>query len=276
MTTPLYTADAFTRVPFTGNPAALCILEEEPGTSWMQRVAGEMRLSETAFVYPIEEDGADHRLRWFTPEREVDLCGHATLVAAHVLFEEGEASPHEGVTFQTNSGPLACSKDEDGRISMVFPSHPPYESSKDQERLKEALGVPVQWSGENGLDRFVVLETEADVRAVEPDFEALRDLGGRGVIVTAPAADESSVDFVTRFFAPSVGIPEDPVTGSAHCALGPYWSNRLDKDTVTGRQVSQRGGTVFTTVRDDGVEIAGHAVTVVRGEFTQDAVPPQD
>lgn len=276
MPVPLYTVDAFTKLPFNGNPAAVCLLDEEPGAAWMQHLAGEMNLSETAFLWDHEEGSPHRNLRWFTPQREVDLCGHATLASAHVLYERGHEGASTQLTFHTNSGPLTCQKDKDGRIRMGSPSHPPYAYEGTTERINQALGTPPEWVGENGLDLFIVLETEEHVRTLDPDMNALAQLGGRGIIVTAKTPDGTDMDFVSRFFAPSLGVPEDPVTGSAHCALGPYWANRLDKDTVTGRQVSKRGGTLQTTITDSGVEIAGHAVTVLEGTLTQDAAPPQD
>lgn len=269
MPVPLYQVDAFTRVPFTGNPAAVCLLDEEPSDSWMQRVADEMNLSETAFVWPEDEDLG---LRWFTPVQEVDLCGHATLASAHVLFETDEGDPEDGVTFHTNSGPLECSR-EDGWIRMAFPSHPPYALEEGVSEIAEALGVKPEWVGENGLDRFVVLEDETAVRALDPHLGRVAQLGGRGVIVTAGTGDDSGHDFVSRFFAPAYGVDEDPVTGSAHCALGPYWANKLDRDTVTGRQVSERGGSVRVTVTEEGVDLDGHAVTIFQGELAEAAEP---
>lgn len=265
MPVPLYTVDAFTRIPFTGNPAAVCLAEEEPKERWMQDVAAEMNLSETAFCYPKEDDA--YGLRWFTPTQEVDLCGHATLATAHVLFETDRADREEGVSFRTASGGLACQGGEDDRIEMDFPSHPPYALEGQVGRFTEALGVEPVWIGENGLDRFVRLEDEKQVRSLEPDLDAIAELGGRGVIVTAPSDDGSAVDFVSRFFAPAYGVDEDPVTGSAHCALAPYWANQLDEEAVVGRQVSDRGGTVHCTLTDQGVQLAGHAVTVAEGEL---------
>lgn len=270
MPAPLYQVDAFTRIPFTGNPAAVCPLEEEPGARWMQDLAAEMNLSETAFLWP---DGDAWGLRWFTPTTEVDLCGHATLAAAHVLFETGEADPDQGVAFRTASGELTCSR-ADAWIRMDFPSHPPYARADDgRASVQDALGIEPTWLGENGLDLFVLLEDEKAVRSLEPDLDAVAQLGGRGVIVTARADDASDVDFVSRFFAPAYGVPEDPVTGSAHTALGPYWANELDAETVVGRQVSERGGTVRCTVTGDGVRLEGQAITVFAATIEDAALP---
>lgn len=275
MPVPLFTVDAFTRLPYTGNPAAVCLLEEEPSEAWMLNLAAEMNLSETAFTWP-KEDTQARRLRWFTPEREVDLCGHATLATAHVLFDAADVDADDELVFHTNGGALTCRREEEGRISMDFPSHPPYAREDDaQPRLEEALGTETEWVGENGLDLFVVLDDEKRVRALEPDTSATGSLGGRGVIVTAESSDDSKVDFVSRFFAPAYGVPEDPVTGSAHCALGPYWANRLDQATVVGRQVSDRGGTVHVEVTDEGVRLEGHTVTIFEAELT-DAAGPGD
>ncbi|PSG98377.1 hypothetical protein BRD56_00105 [Thermoplasmatales archaeon SW_10_69_26] len=269
MTVPIVQVDAFANLPFTGNPAAVTLLEEEPSASWMQRLAAEMNLSETAFLWP-EDEG--YGLRWFTPETEVDLCGHATLAAAHVLFESGRVDEEETITFATDSGPVECEQDEPW-IRMAFPSHPPYSREEDAGRVAQALDQKPTWVGENRLDRFAVLDEETAVRQLEVDLDAVRQLGGRGLIVTAPADDESEVDFVSRFFAPSAGVDEDPVTGSAHCALGPYWANRLDQSEVVGRQVSKRGGMVRVRVTDEGVDLEGQAVTVFDAELREIAEP---
>lgn len=273
MSVPLYTVDAFTRLPFTGNPAAVCLLDDQPPESWMGDLAAEMNLSETAFAWPDEAIDADRRLRWFTPTSEVDLCGHATLATAHVLFERGDVDEEAGVVFDTNGGQLSCRR-EDGWIRMAFPAHPPEQRPGAAKRVAEALGVEPAWVGETGLDLFVLLEDERTVRAVEPDLDAVEALDGRGVIVTAGSEDGSHVDFVSRFFAPAAGVPEDPVTGSAHCALGPYWADELGEDTVVGRQVSTRGGTVRVSVEADGVELSGHARTVLEASLADAATPP--
>jgi PhzF family phenazine biosynthesis protein len=269
MTVPIVQVDAFANLPFTGNPAAVTLLEEEPSASWMQRLAAEMNLSETAFLWP-EDEG--YGLRWFTPETEVDLCGHATLAAAHVLFETERPDPEEPVTFDTKGGQLTCEHEEPW-IRMRFPAHPPEASDDDREAIAQALDAKPTWTGANELDRFAVLDDETAVRQLEPNLETVAGLDARGLIVTAPADDGSDVDFVSRFFAPAAGVDEDPVTGSAHCALGPYWADEFGEDEVVGRQVSRRGGLVRVTVEDGEVELAGQAVTVFEGELTDDAAP---
>lgn len=270
MSVPILQVDAFANLAFTGNPAAVCLLEEEPSASWMQRVAGEMNLSETAFLWP---EGDGYALRWFTPTTEVELCGHATLASAHALYERERVGEDETVTFDTKGGELACERDEEGWITMSFPAHPPSEGAKDADLIAEALGVDPAWVGDSDLDRFAVLDDERTVRELEPDLDRVAQLGGRGLIVTAASEDESAVDFVSRFFAPSAGVDEDPVTGSAHCVLGPYWADRLGEDEVVGRQVSARGGTVRVSVGEDQVDLSGQAVTVFEGELAGSAEP---
>jgi PhzF family phenazine biosynthesis protein len=272
MAPDLVTVDAFTQLPFTGNPAAVCLPGEPVPGSWMQRVAAEANLSETAFVWPAEGE-ADRRLRWFTPEQEVDLCGHATLAAAHVLFERGVADPDEGVVFATNADELACRR-EAGQVRMRFPREAPTEQPGLAGPVEAAVGVEPSWVGASERDAVAVLDEETAVRALSPDLDAVADLDGRGLIATARSDDDSHVDFVSRFFAPAAGVPEDPVTGSAHCALGPYWADELGEDELVGRQVSARGGTVRVEVVGDEVELAGHAVTVVEGELGDAAAPP--
>lgn len=226
----------------------------------MRAVAAEMRHSETAFVH-----GAGRRsLRWFTPEVEVDLCGHATLATAHVLYSLGESGRLE---FSTRSGVLATEQTADGFIAMDFPADPPAETDPPRD-LAPALGVTPVWVGRGRFDVFVEVESAAVIRELAPDLDRLARIDTRGVIVTAAAdGGENAADFVSRFFAPRVGIPEDPVTGSAHCALSPYWTARLGRDTLTGEQLSARGGTVRTTLRGDRVEVAGRAVTIWSGEL---------
>lgn len=253
--------DAFTDRAFTGNPAAVCILPEPPAEWWMQDVAREMNLSETAFLI-AHEDGYD--LRWFTPGTEVELCGHATLASAHVLWEEGHLAPDETARFHTRSGLLTCTR-ADGWIEMDFPASPPAACDA-PENLTAALGVEPVWTGRSRFDLMAVLPDEKQVRTLTPDLTALRQVDARGVIVTAEATG-SSYDFVSRFFAPGVGVDEDPVTGSAHCALAPYWSDRLGRDALVGYQVSPRGGRVRTRLAGDRVMLGGQAVTVLRGEL---------
>ena len=253
--------DAFTNRPFTGNPAAVAILSDLPADSWLQDVAREMNLSETAFLLP-HEDGYD--LRWFTPVAEVDLCGHATLASAHVLWEEGLLPSNHVARFHTRSG-LLTARHSDGWIEMDFPARParPCEAS---ENLVEALGIVPQWVGSSDTDLLVLLETEKQVRSLMPDIGLLRRVDVRGVIVTAEAVSEGS-DFVSRFFAPRVGVDEDPVTGSAHCTLAPFWQERLGRSELMGYQVSARGGKVRTRVEGDRVKLTGQAVTVLRAEL---------
>ncbi len=256
---PFTQVDAFTRRPFFGNPAAICLLREPRDEVWMQRVAGEMNLAETAFLL-ARRDGFD--LRWFTPTVEVDLCGHATLASAHVLWEEGHADT-DTLRFHTRSGPLAASRG-DGLIWLDFPRTSP-EPAQPPGDLSEALGAMPRWVGRSRFDWLVELESEEVVRALVPDLARLARLGSRGVIVTARSAGGEQ-DFVSRFFAPGAGVPEDPVTGSAHCALAPFWAERLGRSELVGYQASARGGTVRTRLQGDRVLLGGTAVTVMRGE----------
>ncbi len=253
--------DAFTDRPFSGNPAAVCILDGMVEEWWMQDVAREMNLSETAFLLP-HEDGFD--LRWFTPATEVELCGHATLASAHVLWEEGHLASDEEARFHTRSGPLRARRVEDW-IELDFPAEPAEEAAA-PSRLAAALGVEPRWVGRNRFDLLVELGEEKEVRTLKPDLSLLREIPARGVIVTSPAVSER-FDFVSRFFGPRVGVDEDPVTGSAHCALAPFWSVRLGRNELVGYQVSSRGGVVRTRWEGDRVALGGQAVTVLRGEL---------
>lgn len=253
--------DAFTERPFSGNPAAVCVLPAEREASWMQHVAREMNLAETAFLVR-RRDGFD--LRWFTPMTEVDLCGHATLASAHVLWEEGHLDPASTATFHTRSGILTATRRDD-LIWLDFPATPDRPDAG-TAALARCLGVGIRYLGRTIFDYLVELESAAEVRSVTPDMGALAKLTVRGVIVTA-RSDDSSHDFLSRYFAPGVGIPEDPVTGSAHCGLGPFWASRLGKSELVGYQASARGGTVRVRVDGDRVHLGGHAVTVLRGEL---------
>jgi PhzF family phenazine biosynthesis protein len=253
--------DAFTDRPFAGNPAAVCLLDRPREDRWMQDVAGEMNLSETAF--PLRE-GDGFRLRWFTPVVEVDLCGHATLATSHVLWEEGILEPDETARYQTKSGLLRASRRGDW-IELDFPSACP-EPADPPPRLLEALGVTAVRTGRIGSEYLVEVESEAVVREASPDFQLLRKSGAWGVILTSGSASPE-FDFVSRFFAPGAGIDEDPVTGAAHCALGPYWKGQLGKDAFMAYQASARGGVVRVTVSGDRVKLQGQAVTVLRGEL---------
>lgn len=254
--------DAFTDRPFTGNPAAVAILDDIPTDSWMQDVAREMNLSETAFLLP-HDDGFD--LRWFTPASEVDLCGHATLASAHVLWERRHLPDDTTARFHTRSGLLTAQRGEDGWITLDFPVRPA-EACEPPEHLAEALGVTPEWVGRSRDDLLVVVDGEKQVRSLRPDLSLLRRVEVRGVIVTSPAISAGS-DYVSRFFAPRVGVDEDPVTGSAHCTLAPYWEERLGRTDLVGYQVSSRGGKVRTRVRGDRVLLGGQAVTVLQAEL---------
>jgi PhzF family phenazine biosynthesis protein len=261
--------DAFTDRPFAGNPAGVCLIEEPAEPAWMQRVAAEMKHSETAFPRPIDGPDADFELRWFTPSVEVALCGHATLGAAHALYEIGAVPADRPIRFQTlHSGVLTVRRDERGWIEMDFPADPA-DSTAVPEGLADIIGAPVRWTGVNRQqDLIVELADEQTVRTLDADLEALGRMGGRGVIVTAAADPGERHDFVSRFFGAAVGVGEDPVTGSAHCALGPYWARRLGRDSLVGYQASSRGGYVHTTVRGDRVVLAGPAITVLDGSLS--------
>ncbi len=266
---PIRIVDAFASGPFSGNPAAVCRLREPASEDWMQAVASEMNLAETAFLHP-EADG--YRLRWFTPAAEVDLCGHATLASAHILWEEGHLAPDAVARFQTLSGVLMARRDGDW-IELDFPAEPPDEIEPPAP-LRDGLHGAGTWFGKNRMDYFVLVPSEEVLRGLEPDMQALRSLGLRGVIVTAEdESEDGRYDFVSRFFAPAFGVPEDPVTGSAHCALAPFWRDRLGRDAMTGFQASKRGGVVGVEMRGDRVALRGQAVTVLRGELLPEDVP---
>ena len=264
------TVDAFAERPFEGNPAAVCVLDAPAPDDWMQALAVEMNLSETAFVVP-EADGT-YTLRWFTPAHEEDLCGHATLATAHVLYETGRLGADDEARFDTRSGRLAVRAEPDGIYMMDFPATTP-ESCPLPDGFADAFGTEPVWFGRTRFDLFAVLHTEADVCALDPDPGAVARLGARGVILTAQADADSPYDVVSRFFAPGVGVPEDPVTGSAHCAIGPYWADRLGVGTVACFQASARGGHVGVRIQGDRVELAGRAVTVYTAELADAARP---
>ncbi len=256
--------DAFTNRPFTGNPAAVCWLAREADPTWMQSVAAEMNLAETAFVRPLA-DG--HELRWFTPLVEVDLCGHATLASAHAVWWAGLADPAVPLRFHTRSGVLTCTR-SGGFIELDFPALPPAIATP-PEGLLEALGIdaPV-YIGRTIYDYLVVVESEAQVLAVRPDYHRLREIPMRGVIVTA-RSDDPTFDCASRFFAPAVGVDEDPVCGSAHCCLAVYWSQQLGRPQVMAHQVSTRTGILRLRVNGDRVVLGGQAVTVWQGELLE-------
>jgi PhzF family phenazine biosynthesis protein len=255
----IVTVDAFAERPFTGNPAAVCVLGAPGEAGWMQSVAMEMNLSETAFVHRVEDGWS---LRWFTPAVEVDLCGHATLAAAHVLWHDGHLAAGEEARFHTRSG-LLTARRAGGWTQMDFPSQPVTEPVSAPE-LRDALGVEVVFAGRSTADWLVEVASEREVRNLAPDLRALARLPARGIIVTARSSSDG-VDFVSRFFAPRVGVDEDPVTGSAHVVLAPYWGEKLGRAEMVGFQASRRGGTVRVQVRGDRVGIAGQAVTVMEG-----------
>jgi PhzF family phenazine biosynthesis protein len=258
---PLFQIDAFTSEAFAGNPAAVCLLPAARDEAWMQNVAREMNLAETAFLVP-QDDG--FRLRWFTPTVEVDLCGHATLASAHVLWESGRLARSMTARFHTKSGVLTATPVGDW-IELDFPATPATPTGT-PAALADALGATPIYVGESRFDYLVEIDSEHLVRTLRPDLGYLRTLPNRGVIVTS-RADTAGVDFVSRFFAPAAGIDEDPVTGSAHCALAPYWSDRLGKSEFVAHQVSSRGGVLHLTLDGSRVRIRGQAVTVFRGEL---------
>jgi predicted PhzF superfamily epimerase YddE/YHI9 len=253
--------DAFTSRPFAGNPAAVCVLPEEREEAWMQAVAREMNLAETAFLL-ARPDGWG--LRWFTPAAEVDLCGHATLASAHVLWESGGLLPGETARFHTRSGLLTAVRRGDW-IELDFPATPE-EPVDAPPGLVESLGAAPHYVGRSVFDYLVELDGEEAVRELRPDFRGLAGLGSRGVIATSRSADPA-FDFVSRYFAPAFGIDEDPVTGSTHCCLAPFWSGRLGKNAFLARQISARGGELKVELKGDRVLLGGQAVTVLRAEL---------
>jgi PhzF family phenazine biosynthesis protein len=264
MTIPLFHVDAFTDKPFAGNPAAVCILTGERPDAWMQQVGAEMNLSETAFV---QKQDNGFRLRWFTPKVEVDLCGHATLASAHVLWEEGHARPNETIQFGNRSGVLKAVRQQD-IIELDFPLIPE-EPAAPPPGLAEALGVKPLYVGKGRFDYLLEVDSEATLRMLAPNFRQLSSLPIRGLIVTSRSA-RPEFDFVSRFFAPGAGIDEDPVTGSAHCCLAAYWRKHLHKDSFMGYQASARGGVVRVRISGDRAILGGQAVTVSKGLLLAD------
>ena len=257
----IYHVDAFTDTVFSGNPAGVCILPEPRDDYWMQKLARELNLSETAF---LQQRGDGYNLRWFTPAVEVDLCGHATLTSAHILWENRTIPEHAMARFHTRSGLLTAER-RDGWIELNFPSLPDRKINVPRG-LVRALGVRPKYIGRSRFDMILEVESENVVRKVKPDFTLLNELPIRGLIVTAKAKTVP-YDFVSRFFAPRAGINEDPVTGSAHSVLGPFWKSRLGRSELLGYQASQRGGVVRVRVGDRRVYIGGKAVTVFEGEL---------
>ncbi len=261
MPRPIAIVDAFTDRPFSGNPAAVCLLDAPADEGWMQSVAAEMNLSETAFVHQLP--GGEFGLRWFTPTTEVDLCGHATLASAHLLWETGWLSQDAEARFETRSGQLRARLASDG-IELDFPARPVREAAA-PPALLQGLGVEPAWVGHESSAWLALLDSEEDVRSLRPDMGLLGALPEL-VIVTA-RSDAPRYDFVSRCFAPSWGIPEDPVTGAAHCSLGPFWQERLEKSNLIGYQASARGGVVRVRLAGNRALLRGQAVTVMRGEL---------
>jgi PhzF family phenazine biosynthesis protein len=258
----IFQIDAFTDRAFRGNPAAVCILTRNRDSTWMQDVAREMNLSETAF---LKKRKSGFSLRWFTPAVEVELCGHATLASAHALWESGYIDPKDQARFNTKSGLLTAIR-KGNWIEMNFPAEPATSASAPRG-LSMALGVSFRYTGKNRFDYLVEIDSEKTLRGIAPDFALLKTIPARGVIVTSPSRSKE-YDFVSRFFAPRVGVNEDPVTGSAHCCLAPYWANRLGMGEMVGYQASARGGIVRVRAEGDRVHISGQAVTVLQGKLS--------
>ncbi|MFW6041181.1 MAG: PhzF family phenazine biosynthesis protein [Thermoplasmatota archaeon] len=258
----IYQVDAFTDTPFSGNPAGVCILNRAKEEKWMQNVAMEMNLSETAFLHKA---GDYYNLRWFTPEDEVDLCGHATLASSHILWEKGLVKKDKEIRFSTNSGILTAQRNK-GWIEMDFPLEK-VEKATPPDKLTKALDIKPVYTGKSRFDYLIEVESENTVREVEPNFNLLKKVKTRGVMITS-ASYNKEYDFVSRFFAPRVGVNEDPVTGSSHCSLGYYWKNRLNKNKFKASQLSKRGGEIrVEVVEDKRVILGGQAVTVIEGEI---------
>jgi PhzF family phenazine biosynthesis protein len=261
MTIPLFHVDAFTDQPFAGNPAAICILPAWREDRWLQSVAREMNLSETSFLVK-NQDGFD--LRWFTPTVEVDLCGHATLAAAHVLWHQRFAGAGAEIRFSTKSGILKASPGEAG-IELDFPLKPE-QQAEPPAGLIDALGIKPKYVGKNQFDYLVEVESEIVLRKMAPDFKRVATVKVRGIIVTTRSTDPK-FDFLSRFFAPNAGVDEDPVTGSAHCCLADYWRKKLSKNQFVAYQASARGGVVRVRIQGDRVFLGGTAVIVAKGEL---------
>lgn len=262
---PLLIVDAFTNRPFAGNPAAVCLLPAgapEPAAEWMQSLAGEMNLSETAFVRPL--GGARFGLRWFTPRVEVDLCGHATLASAHTLFTTGVLAADAAISFETRSGTLVCSRTADGWIRMDFPADP-VRTMVMPERIDDILGTAPLYAGRGKSFLLLEVGSEEELRGLRPDFGALARMPFPLVIATCEGS--APYHFLSRCFGPAVGIPEDPVTGSAHCTLVPYWAKRLKRTSFLAHQASRRGGDLRLELAGDRVILEGQAVTVVDGRI---------
>lgn len=258
----IFQVDAFTSTPFSGNPAVVCLLNEPRDDRWLQYVAREMNVPATAFLR-WQKGGFD--LRWFTPTVEIDLCGHATLASAHIMWELEYLRPHEKANFYTLSGPLVAERRED-LIELNFPAQP-IEAAEVPDHLVEALSIPMNYVGRSSRKVYLVeTDSEETLRAMKPDLSMLLQVPVRSVIVTSRSSTPG-YDFVSRYFAPGVGIIEDAVTGSAHCALGPYWSKRLGRTSFAAYQASARGGEIHVRLEGERVYLAGHAVTISRGEL---------
>ncbi len=260
----IYQVDAFTDRMFSGNPAGVCILSGTMPDEWMQNVAAEMNLPETAFLL---RQGSEYSLRWFAPGKEVDLCGHATLASAHILWETGLIQDDETVRFHTRSGVLTAVM-KNAFIDLDFPSEEARETIA-PEGLIEGLHIRPDYVGKNRMDYLVEVDSEETVRNLVPDFSTLKKIDTRGIIVTSRSGSKE-YDFVSRFFAPGLGVPEDPVTGSAHCCLGPYWETKLEKKEFNAYQASKRGGTVKVRLENDRVILGGRAVTIFDAESKMD------
>ena len=254
----LYQVDSFTSTPFRGNPAGVCILEKPMPDEWMQAVASEMNLSETAFIQQESDD--NYNLRWFTPSQEVSLCGHATLASAHIMHEQGLIDTKQEIVFSTLSGELKATHTGD-LIQMNFPARPVSKLSAHDTTL-EILNLPYKSAGASDFDYFVELESEEQIINYKPDIEVLKLLPLEGLIITA-GSENPTYDFISRYFAPKLGIDEDPVTGSAHCSLAPYWSKILGRTEMKGYQASKRGGEVITRLDGKRVILFGSAVTIM-------------
>jgi len=257
----VYQVDAFADRLFSGNPAAVCIVTDAIDDHLMQQIAMEMNLSETAF---LQKKDAGFDLRWFTPTTEVDLCGHATLASAHVLWESGLLPKDTTATFHTRSGVLKATHATEG-ITLDFPAQPPEETDAPPALIDSLNAQPV-YAGYNGTDYLFVVEDEDTVLSLTPDFRQMREVDMRGVIVTAPS-NNPGIAFMSRFFAPAAGVDEDPVTGSAHCCLGPYWSQQLGKTTMQAHQASRRGGKLQVTLKNNRILLTGNAITVLEGQL---------
>jgi PhzF family phenazine biosynthesis protein len=265
ITTPIYQVDSFTAEPFHGNPAGVCLLREDADPSWMQAVAAEMNLSETAFVK--RRANSDFSIRWFTPTVEVPLCGHATLASAHILWEEDLVPCEKPITFHGQEELLTARREADW-ICLDFPALPVEESTA-PVGLSDAFHCRPVSIHRNRFGTYLLeLDSEKTVRELRPDFGRLRDSACDACIATA-RSDSDSCDFVSRFFGPGMGLDEDPVTGAAHCSLTPYWAERLEKSELVGHQVSKRGGVVRVRLRGDRVDLLGQALTVMQGEMLQ-------